>query len=327
MNEETATRAVRSLDTEISVPSDMKRISVGQWISSGPFLSHIVVTRRCNLTCSYCNEYDRVSEPVPFDELIRRFRALQRLRTWVVCLTGGEPTMHPRLPELVAALTNMGIRRRQMITNGYRLTPELINQLNDSGLSDMQISIDGVIPTRETAKTLKPLRRRLEMLAKHAKFKVVISAVLGSAPTEEALEVIDCAESLGFIPRVLLLHDEEGRLNLSPSDWAAYENVTARLGRRVEDANEYRREFLKTGKAPFKCRAGGRYLYVDEFGDAHWCSQTRQLFSKSLESYTLQDLKEQFSLAKPCQENCTVGCVRTASQFDEWRGQRSNSDT
>ena len=29
-----------------------------------PILAHIVPMRRCNLSCAYCNEYDKVSHPV-----------------------------------------------------------------------------------------------------------------------------------------------------------------------------------------------------------------------------------------------------------------------
>ena len=297
------------------------RIGRLDWLRFGPFLAQTVIVRRCNLSCSYCSEYDRTSEPVPFPELLERFRKLSELRTWAVCLTGGEPTLHPRLADLVAALRDLGFRRRQMITNGYRLTRELVESLNASGLTDLQISVDGVEPTRSTVKTLKPLRRRLEVLARHARFKVVMNAVIGSAPPEEALKVIDFAKDHGFIPRVLLVHDDSGQLNLSAEEREAYREVKRRIGRRLEDADAYRRQLLRTGKAPFKCRAGARYLYVDEHGLVHWCSQTRGAFTRALSDYSLDDLRDQFFTPKSCSETCTVGCVRTTSAFDEWRGQ------
>ena len=30
-----------------------------------PVLAHVIPIRRCNLSCTYCNEYDEVSKPVP----------------------------------------------------------------------------------------------------------------------------------------------------------------------------------------------------------------------------------------------------------------------
>jgi hypothetical protein len=83
---------------------------------------------------------------------------------------------------------------------------------------------------------------------------------------------------------------------------------------------------IKSGEAPFKCRSGSRYLYVDEFGNVHWCAQTRRGFSKDLLAYTYADLREQFDTPKTCSTQCTVGCARTASATDEWRFQRGLSD-
>ena len=40
--------------------------------TSHPVLAQIVPARFCNLSCAYCNEYDKVSEPVPLDEMVRR---------------------------------------------------------------------------------------------------------------------------------------------------------------------------------------------------------------------------------------------------------------
>ena len=62
-----------------------------------------------------------------------------------------------------------------------------------------------------------------------------------------------------------------------------------------------------------------RYLYVDEHGIAHWCSQKLNHFEKALLDYTRNDLKEQFFTEKPCNTHCTIGCARTCSAYDEWR--------
>jgi uncharacterized radical SAM superfamily Fe-S cluster-containing enzyme len=52
--------------------------------------------------------------------------ALAELRAWV----GGEPTMHARLPDLVAEMKRLGFKRRMLITNGWRLTRDLIDALD-----------------------------------------------------------------------------------------------------------------------------------------------------------------------------------------------------
>ena len=48
---------------------------------SHPVLAQIIPARFCNLSCAYCNEYDKVSEPVPLEEMNRRIDHLGRLGT------------------------------------------------------------------------------------------------------------------------------------------------------------------------------------------------------------------------------------------------------
>src|ERR1700753_878075 len=60
-----------------------------------PILAHIIPMRRCNLSCTYCNEYDKVSNPVPMDEMKRRVDHLKRLGTTVITISGGEPPTPP----------------------------------------------------------------------------------------------------------------------------------------------------------------------------------------------------------------------------------------
>jgi MoaA/NifB/PqqE/SkfB family radical SAM enzyme len=305
----------------LRVIDDFPQLTAREWLRYGPFLAQIVVTRRCNLSCGYCNEYDDHSPPIPFAILDRRLRKLRALRTWMVCLTGGEPTVHPELTRIVARMRELGFRRRQIITNGYLLTPELIDGLNEAGLTDLQISVDGVQRNATTFKVLEKLRGKLLALADRANFQVVVSGVIGSAPPHEALEVVRFVRDHGLQPRIVLLHDGEGRLKLSAEELAAYREVKRIIGRAAREAGDYREALIETGSAPFRCRAGARYLYVDELGNVGWCSQTRGAFARDLESYSLSDLREQFYTPKSCNEGCTVGCVRSASAYDGWRSQ------
>src|SRR3984885_9950613 len=69
--------------------------------TSHPYMAQIVPMRRCNLACTYCNEYDDVSKPVPIDEMLRRIDHLGRLGTSVITISGGEPTLHPELDDII----------------------------------------------------------------------------------------------------------------------------------------------------------------------------------------------------------------------------------
>src|SRR6202521_3604577 len=110
-------------------------------VSTGhPYMAHIVPMRRCNLACTYCNEFDDVSDPVPEDEMLRRIDDLGRLGTSVITISGGEPLLHPELDQIIARIRKAGAIAG-MITNGYLLMPDRIERLNRAGLDHMQISI------------------------------------------------------------------------------------------------------------------------------------------------------------------------------------------
>lgn len=122
----------------------------------------MVVIRRCNLSCGYCSEYDKTSEPVPVELLEARLRKLKELGTFGICLTGGEPTMHPDIARVISTSRKLRFYRTSMITNGFFLQPKLIETLNNAGLQRVQLSIDGVEGNETTQKVLNNLKKRLQ---------------------------------------------------------------------------------------------------------------------------------------------------------------------
>ena len=288
-----------------------------------PFLAQMVIIRRCNLSCGYCSEYDKTSAPIDREVLEQRLQKLKSLGTFGISLTGGEPTLHPDLPSLIRKCRELRFLRTGMISNGILLRPELIEELNKAGLQEMQISIDGVNPNETTQKVLANLKKRLEWLRDYARFNVTVSGVIGACPPDEAEEVVTLAAKMGFRPRVLLVHDDEGQLKLRPDEVKVFEKIVKMLPKSWMELSDYRNQLVRNGSAPFKCRAGSRYLYVDEFGRVNWCSQTRNVWSKPLMDYTIEDLREQFFTPKTCNATCTLGCARSASQLDNWRSQHT----
>src|SRR6266446_8903628 len=225
-----------------------------------PFLAQMVIIRRCNLSCGYCSEYDKSSDPVPVQDLEARLQKLKELGTFGISLTGGEPTLHPELPKLIRNCRELGFFRTGMISNGLLLRPELIEQLNKAGLQEMQISIDGVNANDTTQKVLANLKKRLECLREYARFNVTVSGVIGACPPEEAEQVVTFAAKMGFTSRVLLVHDNEGQLKLQPDEVKVFEKIVKTLPKSWMEFSNYRNRLVRSGSAPFKCRAGSRYL-------------------------------------------------------------------
>jgi MoaA/NifB/PqqE/SkfB family radical SAM enzyme len=286
-----------------------------------PVLAHIVPTRRCNLSCTYCNEFDDFSKPVPAAEMLRRIDHLADLGTSIISFSGGEPLLHPELDELIVRIRQRGAIAG-MITNGYLLTADRIRKLNRAGLEHMQISIDNVMPDDVSKKSLKVLDKKLQLLAEHAEFHVNINSVVGGGihnPTD-AVEVAKRAVALGFTSTVGIIHDASGQLQpLSDVEQQIFLKVRD-MGKKNYARMNYFQDNIAAGKEnKWKCRAGARYLYICEDGLVHYCSQQRGYPATPLEKYTVEDIRREFLTEKGCAPRCTVACVHYTSYMDFWR--------
>ena len=286
-----------------------------------PFLVHIIPMRRCNLDCTYCNEFDDTSKPVPLDELKKRLDILADMGTSVITVSGGEPLMHPELDEVIRH-----IRRRGMIagliTNGFFLNKERIERLNEAGLEHLQISIDNVVPDEVSKKSLKTLDGRLEMLSEWAIFQVNINSVLGSGVknSEDALRIAHRALQLGFRSTVGIIHDHSGQLKpLAERDQEIFEEIMTLGKRSFSRFNHFQHNVARGREHDWKCRAGSRYLYVCEDGLVHWCSQQRGYPGVPLQDYTAEMRQREFLTHKGCAPRCTVSCVQQVGILDNWR--------
>lgn len=293
-----------------------------------PLLVHVVPNRRCNIDCGYCNEFDKVSDPVPLEVMLSRLDKLKALGTSVVACSGGEPMMHPALDAILRGIRERGMMAG-LITNGYYLSPRRIEALNEAGLDYLQISIDNVEPDEVSKKSLRLLDKKLQWLREYATFDVNINSVLGGGikNPEDARTINTRARELGFSTSIGIIHDGSGHLKaLGPTERAVFDDVTRRISKTRQIAkNLYSgiRTFednLADGRPnQWRCRAGARYLYICEFGLVHYCSQQRGYPAIPLEKYTADHIHREFATPKPCAPYCTIGCVHRVSTMDFWR--------
>ena len=289
-----------------------------------PLLVHLIPIRRCNLSCTYCNEFDDHSKPVPLEAMFERVDRLAAMGTSVITISGGEPLLHPELDRIIRRI-RFGPRGRMvagMITNGYLLTPERIAQLNRAGLEYLQISIDNVLPDETSKKSLKVLDQKLKLLAEHAWFQVNINSVLGAGVKnpEDALAVARRAVALGFSSTVGILHDGNGQLKpLGAREVEIFEEIM-RFGKRwFTRINAFQHDVARGRAHQWRCRAGSRYLYICEDGLVHWCSQQRGYPAIPLEQYSVEDRLREYATRKPCAPRCTISCAQQVALLDNWR--------
>jgi MoaA/NifB/PqqE/SkfB family radical SAM enzyme len=285
--------------------------------TNAPLDAQLIVTRRCNLSCGYCSEYDNFSDPVPTDELKRRIDALHRLHSVNITMLGGEPLMHPDIAELVAYAGRKS--NTSVVTNGFLLRNNIIEALNAAGLNNLTVSIDTLHadPSRYIQKSLRSLRTRLERLQRLARFDVHVTAVLCESSKDDFKQLMREIEEFGFRMSVNLIHNSKGYVTIEGQPYLDLYEEFYREGKPFTYIDyEYGKKLLQGERPDWKCRAGARYLYVDEFGKVQLCASQLGRLGTTIEEYTAADLREHSKSYKDCEEGCSVGCAFRCSQVD-----------
>ena len=110
------------------------------------------VIEACNFRCTYCMPADQVPEDyglaaagrLSFDEIETLVRSFARAGVSKLRLTGGEPLLRKRLPELIARLSRVpGIDDLALTTNGSLLAAQA-GALRKSGLRRLTVSLDAL---------------------------------------------------------------------------------------------------------------------------------------------------------------------------------------
>lgn len=127
---------------------------------SHPFTVYIEQTRFCNFKCFYCihstrdipgGELEQLGHSIKhmefnmYQEIIKQLLEFPKGIKRIVFSGLGEPLMNPRLPEMVKVAVDAKIADKvEVITNGVLLTPEVSDKLIEAGITNINISIQGI---------------------------------------------------------------------------------------------------------------------------------------------------------------------------------------
>ena len=108
---------------------------------------------RCNFRCPYCMpetefhadyEFLKRSQRLTHEEMLKVARVATRLGVSKIRLTGGEPLLDKKLPQLVASIASLpGVDDLALTTNAMLLAP-IAGRLAEAGLHRVTISLDSL---------------------------------------------------------------------------------------------------------------------------------------------------------------------------------------
>jgi len=151
---------------------------------------------------------------------------------------------------------------------------------------------------------------------------VNINSVIGAGISnpEDALTIGRHARKLGFTSTVSVVHDGNGQLRpLGSKERAIYQDYRSTTPWPISHFMAFRNNLVEGRPNQWRCRAGGRYLYVCEDGLVHRCSQQRGYPGIPFLEYTQEHLDAEYATEKDCAAYCTLTCVNTIAVFDNWR--------
>jgi MoaA/NifB/PqqE/SkfB family radical SAM enzyme len=283
-----------------------------------PLQCSLYVTDQCNLDCAYCTEYDN-SRPHPsLADLRRWLEKIRALGTVRVALVGGEPLMHPDIADVVRAARDLGLAT-SLTTNGFLLTPKLVESLDAAGLEVMQISVDRMTPSEVTRKSFKTVLPKLELF-RGSRINLHITGVLCADTMDESRAVLKTGLERGIPTEVRMVHaDPDQQFRVDPgrrSDLEAFiewmrEAKAAGVKIHTSDAIlDYQLALLRGETVDWTCVAGFKIFFVSAQGRFWICSMRHT--DKHILDVTHGDLLEN-NRAKSCQDGCGVYCCVSTS--------------
>lgn len=266
---------------------------------TGPLMSNLIVTYRCNNTCFMCDlpvpkfYKKRGAAELGTEQLKSVIDDLAAIGTTGINFSGGEPTLRHDCFELITHAKRRGLVVN-LSTNAFTLIePERIAALLATGVDSLNVSLDGACP--ETNDELRGVpgcfdhvRRATELLmAARANKRPSLTYVFVVGPKnhEEIPAFLELArgrgvDAVGFMPLIGAYHD-----HVAPSadQIAAMSASVQRLrqakrtvyGDFVDNSDGYLSLFERAWHgepSPLKCYATYNHLLVDCYGNFYPCA-------------------------------------------------------
>ena len=202
--------------TEVKEPTPLIGSIAFGVIDRGTNVLQVRVTSVCGMCCKFCSVDAGPCSKSRWNEFV--VTDLEWLREWVeavvkfkgggveILLDGiGDPLEHPRIAEVVSTLKEIeGVKSVALETHGLRLDFDLVNELVESGLDRINLSIESLNPNK--AKFLagrddfdvEKLREVIEYVVSETPIDVHLTPVLIPGVNEEdVIEVLLRGKEIG----------------------------------------------------------------------------------------------------------------------------------
>ena len=282
------------------------------------------LTTNCNCKCIMCDMHRKTPEAIRLEDAEKVLEFLAENKFLVAYFTGGEPTLHPDVVEIVNHANRLGLVTA-MTTNGT-VDKTLLKDLRNAGLYNLSVSID-----HWDADVCEKIRGHRGIMAKQVEtiryareigIRTYALAFLNPFLVEDGVDkLIDYVNSLG-VPFGFCHPTKTGVNSYGLGGVLSEEEMYHKMkdcvetilsskknGRNMANLYTYIEDILSfyEKKSPnFYCKGGEDVFYIDWLGDVYPCFLKPKLFN------ILNGEAPKFLKRVKCND-CLINCFREPS--------------
>lgn len=183
--------------------------------SSRMMRCEVLITGVCNFKCPYCRgPRDGAEGNLPLDDVKKIIDYWAADNLYAIRFSGGEPTMHPNIVDIVAYAKSKGIERIAISTNGSMAT-SLYKKIVDAGANDFSISLDACCAS--DANKMSGINASFDRICENIKYLssvtyVTVGIVLTEENVSDAPNIVKFAHDLGVADIRVISAAQYGKL-------------------------------------------------------------------------------------------------------------------
>lgn len=273
-------------------------------IITGPTQMTIDITNRCNLRCLHCynssGENMYVNDEMTDNELLKLVDDIITLKPFNICLCGGETLLRKDIILKVAKKLSDNNIMVSMVSNGILMTKDVATQLKESGVSRVQISLDGIGDAHDKLRGKKGAYEKAVKALKNLKESGIRSGIAFSTTpwnVHQFKDIVQICLKLGVKEIKIQALMPIGRGAINKDEIICTDEQYRQLQRDINESKKIAKD-----------------LYI-EWGDPidHLIR-----FPKAIECNTMVSIRANGSIAPSIYLPLSIGNIRNHSIVDYW---------
>jgi len=209
-----------------TTPTEVKRPAVKQAPKPSLRYLELQITNACNLRCRHCYIGDTGHDELTLEQVMKLLREFEEMQGLRVLITGGEPLVHKKFPEINEMLPDFFVRK-VLFTNGVLLNKETLKTLK---VDEIQVSVDGLEPAHDRLRGNGTFKHTLSAMqhALDAGFDVSVSTMVHHYNRADFDYLEQLFKGMGVkdwtvdIPCIAGRLKENAELHISPEEGGKY---------------------------------------------------------------------------------------------------------